>query len=123
MMMTNAELRDKYLRMAEEASERASRRKAWIRRRENRNLRAMYDSNPKAHPTLYAVRNDSAAWGRQWDLLLETKTNVAASTDGVWKGAVADNQWYTQYAQMYGIAALSDDIRTLIGEIRGHKTS
>jgi hypothetical protein len=122
-MMTNSELRDKYLRMAEEASERASRRKAWIHRRESRNLRAMYESNPKAHPVLYAVRNHPTEWEHQWNLLLDTKTNVAASSDGVWKGHIADNQWYTQYAQMYGIAALSDDIRALIGEIRGRQTT
>lgn len=123
MMMTNAELRDKYLQMAEEASERASRRKAWIHRRESRNFRVMYESNPKAHPALYAVRHDPIAWEYQWNLLLDTKANVAASSDGVWKSHVLNNQWYTQYAQMYGIAALSDDIRALIGEIRGHQTS
>jgi hypothetical protein len=122
-MMTNAELRDHYIKKAEDASERAARRKAWIRRREARNLNAMYESNPKAHPTLHAAEKsgNSEQWAHAWNLAVDTKTNVAASTDGVWKGAVADNQWYTQYAQMYGIAALSDDIRALVGEIRGRQ--
>lgn len=120
--MTNSQQRDHYIKLAEDASDRARRRKDWIRRREARNLRAMYDSNPKAHPALHAAEQsgDPATWARAWGLMVDTKTNVAASTDGVWKGAVADNQWFTQYAQMYGIAALSDDIQMLIGEIRGH---
>ena len=39
------------------------------------------------------------------------------SDDPIWKGHVADNQWYIQQAIMYGTAANGDLLTTVIGTI------
>lgn len=102
MGMTNWELHLHFMRKAEEAEARAKRRLQQIEAAERKVLEQRF-------------RDQSKFWkGRDFELELAHNTSQSRAKDAMWKSHAADNQWFTQKATMYGIAANADMMRDLL---------
>ena len=102
MGMTNAELHWYFLKKAEESEAKASRRAEQILNAEHRMLQVRW----KVQQRFWRDRN----FERELDVIVaKSKT-----TDPVWKGHVADNQWFMQKAVMYGTAANNELLMRLV---------
>lgn len=104
-LMTFAELRDKYIRLARWKQYMAERRKQQIEIKVRHEL-GNHPIYSKMSPEQFAIEVDIA-----------TGTKCAGSKgtsgDPAWNGYVADNKWYTNYAIMYGAAAQDESVRRL----------
>jgi hypothetical protein len=103
--MTYRELRDKYIKLAREKELAAVKRKGQIRERVMREL--------ENHP-LYKKLSPQQ-FNTEVDIATNTKCAGSKGTPGdpQWGGFVAENQWFTQYAIMYGAAAQEETMRRL----------
>lgn len=100
--VTNREKQLHFLRLAEKAKNSAALRRRQIAVSQERDLIGKWGANLK----FYRDRN--------FEHELTEKVNKAASSDPLWKGHVADNQWFMQQAIMYGIAATNDLLHEFI---------
>lgn len=95
------ELRDQMIEKARKAEAAANTRTGQIADNARRSLE---QRNPKFHQ----VPADEQA-RRVRDVMLELR-----KTDAVWKGHVADNQWFIQQSIMYGTAVNGELLRRLV---------
>jgi hypothetical protein len=105
----NMELRDHFIKLARDYERRADERKSVIRAKVADEMQHRY------------ARTSVRMSKKEFELRVDEVTNVrcagtvrdASSGDPLWKGFVAMNQWYTNYAVMYGTAAAADETRSL----------
>ncbi len=83
------------IRLAEDAAERASARRAELYRQEENRRQRLFDAG-------------RPRWFRPWRvnyapvyLPIDIWVDVACGTDPIWRGAVSENQWFMQQASMY----------------------
>jgi len=103
---TNAELRDKYLTYARRREELAILRRRSIRERAERDIDSRYPKMRRTKPTEFIERVTALT-----DIYCFGSSNTVG--DPTYKGHIEANKWYTQYAQMYAMAAIGDDMRKL----------
>ena len=99
---SNRELRDKYIRLALEAEDKANRIKNRIRARVEKDIRLKVSVQPE----FWKARDVEGE--------IDFLTSKACSVDPDWKAQVTLNQWYTQYATMFATAHTGDCLEQLL---------
>jgi hypothetical protein len=101
------QLRDHYLRKALEAEEAATTRRKNIKQQQT----AEFADRITAQHEFWKDRNI--------EIEIAVRTDKACSVDPAYKNHISMNQWYTQYAIMFGIAANGDVLAVLLKRLGG----